>query len=65
MRPGTGFEIHPFVGFVREGFELKIDKSEVAEAFEVPLAFLMDPAKSRAAHVDVARPRAALLRHDV
>jgi 8-oxo-dGTP pyrophosphatase MutT (NUDIX family) len=40
---GTGFEIHPFVGFVREGFELKIDKSEVAEAFEVPLAFLMDP----------------------
>jgi 8-oxo-dGTP pyrophosphatase MutT (NUDIX family) len=40
---GTGFEIHPFVGIVREGFELKIDKSEVAEAFEVPLAFLMDP----------------------
>jgi 8-oxo-dGTP pyrophosphatase MutT (NUDIX family) len=40
---GTGFEIHPFVGFVREGFELKIDKSEVAEAFEVPLSFLMDP----------------------
>lgn len=41
---GTGFEIHPFVGLVREGFELKIDKSEVAEAFEVPLAFLMDTA---------------------
>lgn len=40
---GTGFAIHPFVGLVREGFELKIDKSEVAEAFEVPLAFLMDP----------------------
>ncbi len=40
---GTGFAIHPFVGMVREGFELKIDKSEVAEAFEVPLAFLMDP----------------------
>ena len=40
---GTGFSIHPFVALVREGFELKIDKSEVAEAFEVPLAFLMDP----------------------
>jgi len=40
---GTGFAIHPFVGLVREGFELTIDKSEVAEAFEVPLAFLMDP----------------------
>ncbi len=40
---GTGFAIHPFVGLVREGFELKIDKAEVAEAFEVPLSFLMDP----------------------
>lgn len=40
---GTGFAIHPFVGLVREGFELKIDTSEVAEAFEVPLTFLMDP----------------------
>ncbi len=39
---GTGFSIHPFVGFVREGFELKIDKAEVAEVFEVPLRFLMD-----------------------
>lgn len=40
---GTGFSIHPFVGLVREGFELRIDASEVAEAFEVPLAFLIDP----------------------
>jgi 8-oxo-dGTP pyrophosphatase MutT (NUDIX family) len=40
---GTGFSIHPFVGLVREGFELKIDAAEVAEAFEVPLTFLMDP----------------------
>lgn len=39
---GTGFAIQPFVGFVRDGFELKIDKAEVAEAFEVPLSFLMD-----------------------
>jgi 8-oxo-dGTP pyrophosphatase MutT (NUDIX family) len=40
---GTGFAIHPFVGLVRDGFALRIDKSEVAEAFEVPFAFLMDP----------------------
>ena len=39
---GTGFSIHPFVGLVREGFELKVDAAEVAEVFEVPLAFLMD-----------------------
>jgi 8-oxo-dGTP pyrophosphatase MutT (NUDIX family) len=39
---GTGFSIHPFVGMVREGFELKIDPAEVAEVFEVPLVYLMD-----------------------
>jgi 8-oxo-dGTP pyrophosphatase MutT (NUDIX family) len=41
---GTGFAIHPFVAMVRDGFALTIDKREVAEAFEVPLGFLMDPA---------------------
>ena len=41
---GTGFAIQPFVGLVREGFELNVDAAEVAEAFEVPLWFLMDPA---------------------
>jgi len=39
---GTGFAIHPFVALVREGFVLTIDAAEVAEAFEVPLTFLMD-----------------------
>lgn len=41
---GTGFSIRPIVGFVREGFVLSPDKAEVAEIFEVPLRFLMDPA---------------------
>jgi 8-oxo-dGTP pyrophosphatase MutT (NUDIX family) len=40
---GTGFSIQPIVGLVREGFCLTVDKGEVAEAFEVPLDFLMDP----------------------
>lgn len=40
---GTGFSIHPVVGFVREGFDLTVDSGEVAEVFEVPLDFLMDP----------------------
>ncbi len=44
---GTGFAIQPFVGLVREGFELRIDAAEVAEAFEVPFAFLMDRANHR------------------
>lgn len=41
---GTGFHITPVVGFVRPGFELVLDEFEVAEAFEVPLEFLFDPA---------------------
>lgn len=46
---GTGFSIVPVVAHVREGFTLTIDKGEVAEAFEVPLDFLMDP-KNHARH---------------
>jgi 8-oxo-dGTP pyrophosphatase MutT (NUDIX family) len=41
---GTGFHITPVVGFVRPGFRLDIDAFEVAEAFEVPLAFILDAA---------------------
>jgi 8-oxo-dGTP pyrophosphatase MutT (NUDIX family) len=39
-----GFRILPAVARVRPGFSLRINKSEVDDAFEVPLAFLMDPA---------------------
>jgi 8-oxo-dGTP pyrophosphatase MutT (NUDIX family) len=38
-----GFRILPTLARVRPGFELNIDASEVDDAFEVPLAFLMDP----------------------
>lgn len=41
---GSGFCILPVVSFVRPGFTLTVDEDEVAEVFEVPLAFLMDPA---------------------
>jgi 8-oxo-dGTP pyrophosphatase MutT (NUDIX family) len=41
---GTGFVVTPVVGFVQPGFALAPDPFEVAEVFEVPLAFLMDPA---------------------
>lgn len=40
---GTGFRILPVVGFVRPGFTLDVHDGEVAEVFEVPLAFLMNP----------------------
>ncbi|HYM30857.1 MAG TPA: CoA pyrophosphatase [Candidatus Cybelea sp.] len=40
---GTGFAITPVVGLVAPHFELKADPHEVAEVFEVPLDFLLDP----------------------
>ena len=42
-RTGTGFRVTPVVALVRPPFDLKIDPFEVAEVFEVPLAFLLDP----------------------
>ena len=40
---GFGFRILPTVARVKPGFKLRINKGEVDDAFEVPLAFLMDP----------------------
>ena len=40
----TGYRITPVVGVVAPPFELRADASEVEEIFEVPLAFLLDPA---------------------
>jgi 8-oxo-dGTP pyrophosphatase MutT (NUDIX family) len=40
-----GFRILPTVARVKPGFKLRISPAEVDEAFEVPLAFLMNPAK--------------------
>jgi 8-oxo-dGTP pyrophosphatase MutT (NUDIX family) len=39
---GTGFTITPVVGLVTPPINLKLDDFEVAEAFEPPLAFLLD-----------------------
>src|SRR6201996_7456347 len=44
---GTGFDIQPVVGVLAPGFALKPDPREVAQVFEVPLAFLLDPANRR------------------
>lgn len=40
---GSGFRILPVVSFVKPGFTLQADANEVADIFEVPLAFLMNP----------------------
>lgn len=44
---GTGFCITPVVGLVRPGFSLTLDTFEVAEAFEVPLDFVISPSNHK------------------
>ncbi len=46
-RTGTGYHITPVVGVVRPPLELAPDPAEVAEVFEVPLAFVLDPGNHR------------------
>ncbi len=40
----TSFAMKPVIAYVMPGFTVRPDVSEVAEVFEVPLGFLMDPA---------------------
>ena len=44
----TGFDIQPVVGLVAEDFTLSPDPGEVADVFEAPLAFFLDPANGSA-----------------
>lgn len=44
---GTAFIITPVVALVEPGFELQPNPQEVADVFEVPLSFLMNPAHHR------------------
>lgn len=39
----TGFDITPIVGVLEPNFTLEPDPHEVAEVFEVPLSFFLDP----------------------
>ncbi len=44
----TGYRITPVVGLLQPRFTLRLDGTEVAEAFELPLAFAMATANYRA-----------------
>jgi 8-oxo-dGTP pyrophosphatase MutT (NUDIX family) len=44
---GSAFIVTPVVALVRPGFTLAPNAGEVADVFEVPLAFLMNPANHR------------------
>ncbi len=58
---GTGFVVTPVVAIVRPGFQTLADPFEVAEVFEVPLAFLMNPAHHRRHAVEVGGVRREFL----
>lgn len=54
---GSAYIITPVVGLLRDGFSVAANPDEVADIFEVPLAFLMDPANHRRHAVDWAGQR--------
>jgi 8-oxo-dGTP pyrophosphatase MutT (NUDIX family) len=43
----TGYRVTPVVGWVEPPFDVAPDPVEVADVFEVPLAFLLDPANQQ------------------
>ena len=53
---GTGYRVTPVVGLILPPFELSPDPHEVAEIFEVPLAFLMDGANHQRRSVNLPEP---------
>lgn len=48
----SGFSIVPVVGLVHPPLNLKLDDFEVAEVFETPLSFLLDPANCMRHHIE-------------
>ena len=58
---GTGFIVTPIVGLVEPDLALRVDPFEVAAVFEVPLAFLMNPANHRRHAIEVAGARREFL----
>lgn len=43
----TGYAVTPIVGLVQPAISLTLDRSEVEQAFEVPLSFLLDEGNQR------------------
>ncbi len=58
---GTGYRVTPVVGLITPPFALTPDDNEVAEIFEVPLAFLMNGGNHRRLSVEL--PEGAGRRH--
>lgn len=46
----TGFRVHPVVGWIEPPVTFKLDPFEVAEVFELPLSFVLDPQNHQRQH---------------
>lgn len=57
----TGFHVFPVVARIVTEFVPRIDPSEVAEAFEVPFDFLMEPLNAKELEVEYRGGRRALV----
>jgi 8-oxo-dGTP pyrophosphatase MutT (NUDIX family) len=51
-RTRTGFVVTPVVGWIEPPFSLQPDPGEVADVFEMPLAFALDPSNHERHHRD-------------
>lgn len=51
-RTGTGFAVTPVIGIIPADLALVPSEAEVAAVFEVPLAYVLDPANQREASVE-------------
>ncbi|WP_404481295.1 CoA pyrophosphatase [Novosphingobium sp. BL-52-GroH] len=51
-RTGSGYEITPVVGVVPADLEIQPNPAEVAQWFEVPVDFVLDPANQRTRTID-------------
>jgi 8-oxo-dGTP pyrophosphatase MutT (NUDIX family) len=54
---GTMFEITPVIALVQPDYRLALNEHEVADAFEVPMAYLMNPAHHRRHAVEFSGTR--------
>jgi 8-oxo-dGTP pyrophosphatase MutT (NUDIX family) len=48
----TGFQVQPVLALVAPGYQPRLQRSEVAEVFEVPLSLLLDPARVQTVSVE-------------
>jgi 8-oxo-dGTP pyrophosphatase MutT (NUDIX family) len=52
-RTGTGFLVTPVIGLVTPPLNLRLDDFEVAECFETPLDFILDPANHHRHQIEI------------